>query len=45
MWNGCSEMRDRERMERGEILNEDGWMKGIWKRRERTEIEWGGGEK
>jgi hypothetical protein len=30
-WNGCSEMRERERKERGEILNEDGreirWMK------------------
>jgi hypothetical protein len=24
MWNGCSEMRERERKERGEILNEDG---------------------
>jgi hypothetical protein len=44
MWNGCSEMRDRERMERGEILNEDGWMKA-YGRGERTEIEWGGGEK
>jgi hypothetical protein len=33
MWNGCSEMRERERKERGEILNEDGreirWMKEI----------------
>jgi hypothetical protein len=41
MWNGCSEMRERERKERGEILNEDGreirWMKEIWKRRERIE--------
>jgi hypothetical protein len=38
MWNGCSEMRERER-----ILNEDGreikWMKEIWKRRERIEKE------
>jgi hypothetical protein len=29
--NGCSEMRERERKERGELLNEDGrkirWMK------------------
>jgi hypothetical protein len=24
MWNGCSEIRERERKERGEILNEDG---------------------
>jgi hypothetical protein len=24
MWNGCSEMRERERKERGEIQNEDG---------------------
>jgi hypothetical protein len=43
MWNGCSEMRERERKERGEILNEDRreikWMKEIWKRRERIEIE------
>jgi hypothetical protein len=33
MWNGCSEMRERERKERGEMLNEDGreikWMKEI----------------
>jgi hypothetical protein len=40
MWNGCNEMRERERKERGEIQNEDGreeirWMKEIWKRRER----------
>jgi hypothetical protein len=37
MWNGYSEMRERERKKRGEILNEDGreirWMKEIWKRR------------
>jgi hypothetical protein len=24
MWNGCSEMRERERKKRGEIQNEDG---------------------
>jgi hypothetical protein len=24
MWNDCSEMRERERKEQGEILNEDG---------------------
>jgi hypothetical protein len=39
MWNGCSEIRERERKERGEILNEDareiGCMKEIWKRRDR----------
>jgi hypothetical protein len=23
MWNGCSEMRERERKERGEIRNEE----------------------
>jgi hypothetical protein len=23
MWNGCNEMREMERKERGEILNED----------------------
>jgi hypothetical protein len=47
MWNGYSEMRDRERKEREEILNEDGreirWMKKIWKRRERIEKERNGG--
>jgi hypothetical protein len=47
MWNGFSEMRERERKERGEILNEDGreigWMKEIWKRRERIEKQGGGG--
>jgi hypothetical protein len=41
MWNGCSEMREKESKERGEILNEDGreirWMKEIWKRREMIE--------
>jgi hypothetical protein len=46
-WNGCSEMRERERKEWGEILNEDGretrWMKEIWKRMERIEKERGGG--
>jgi hypothetical protein len=45
--NGCSEMKERERKERGEILNEDGkeigWMKEIWKRRDRMEKETGGG--
>jgi hypothetical protein len=30
MWNGWSEMREREGKERGEILNEDG--REIWKR-------------
>jgi hypothetical protein len=43
MWSGCGEMRERERKKRGEILNEDGkeigWMKEIWKRRERIENE------
>jgi hypothetical protein len=33
MWNGCSEIREREGKKRGEILNEDGreigWMKEI----------------
>jgi hypothetical protein len=46
-WNGCSEMKPRERKERGEILNEDGkqigWMKQIWNRRDRMEKERGGG--
>jgi hypothetical protein len=46
MWNGCSEMRERERKERGEILNKDGreigWMKKIRKRRDRMEKERGG---
>jgi hypothetical protein len=45
-WNGCSEMRERERKEREEILNEGGklirWMKEIWKRRDRMEKERGG---
>jgi hypothetical protein len=37
MWNGCSEMRERERKKRGEIQNEDGReiRNEIWKRRER----------
>jgi hypothetical protein len=34
--------RQRERKERGEILNKDGreirWMKKIWKRKKRTEF-------
>jgi hypothetical protein len=46
-WNGCSEMKERERKERGEILNEDGseigWMKDIWTRRDRMEKERDGG--
>jgi hypothetical protein len=46
MLNGCSEMRERERKERGEILNEDGreirWMKEIWYRRDRIKKEMGG---
>jgi hypothetical protein len=46
MWRGCGEMREREEKERGEILNEDGreigWMKEVWKRRERIEKERGG---
>jgi hypothetical protein len=37
----CGEMRERETKERKEILNEDGreigWMKAIWKSRERIE--------
>jgi hypothetical protein len=49
MWNGCSEMRERERKERGETLNEGGklirWMKEIWKRRDRMEKERGGEQK
>jgi hypothetical protein len=40
-------MRERERKERGETLNEDGseirWMKEIWKRREKIEKGRGGG--
>jgi hypothetical protein len=45
MWNGCSEMRERN--ERGEILSQNGreirWMKEIWKRRERIKKERIGG--
>jgi hypothetical protein len=41
MWNGCSEMRERGRKKRGKILNEDGreigWIKEVWKMRERIE--------
>jgi hypothetical protein len=40
-------MREWEGKERGQIRNEDGrkigWMKEIWKRRERIEMERGGG--
>jgi hypothetical protein len=39
--------RERERKEQGEILNESGrkigWVKEIWKRRNRMEKERGGG--
>jgi hypothetical protein len=45
MWNGCSEMRERERTERREILNKDGreikWMKEIWKKSEKIKNERG----
>jgi hypothetical protein len=48
MGNGCSEMGEREGKERGEIPNEDGldigWMKEIWKRKERIEKERSGGK-
>jgi hypothetical protein len=41
MWKGCSEMREREGKEWGEIQNEDGreigWIQEIWKRREMIE--------
>jgi hypothetical protein len=47
MWNGRSKMREGERKERGEVLNEDGRkirrMKEIWKRRDRMEKERGRG--
>jgi hypothetical protein len=47
--NGGSKMRETERNEREEILNEDGreirWMKELWKRRERTDKEKGGEQK
>jgi hypothetical protein len=40
MWNGCSEMRERKRKERGEILNEDGReIRWIWNRMESREKE------
>jgi hypothetical protein len=49
MWSGCNEMRERERKDRGEILSEDGreigWMKEIFKRRERTQTRMSGGYK
>jgi hypothetical protein len=49
MWNGCSEIREREKKALGAIQNEDGrevrWIKEIWKRRERTEKERDGGYK
>jgi hypothetical protein len=32
IWNGCSEMRESERKERGEILSEDG-RKIRWRKR------------
>jgi hypothetical protein len=43
MWNGCSEIRETERKERGELLNEDGreMMKEILRRRESIEKERG----
>jgi hypothetical protein len=41
------EIRKTERKERGRILNEDGreigWMKELWKRRDKMEKERGGG--
>jgi hypothetical protein len=47
MWNGCSEIGEMERKERGEILNGDGreigWINEIWKTRERIEKARGGG--
>jgi hypothetical protein len=40
---GCSEIRERERKERGELLNKDGrkirWIKEIWKRKGKIEKE------
>jgi hypothetical protein len=49
MWNGCSEMTERERKERGEIQNEDGreirWVKELWKRRNIIEKKWVGDRK
>jgi hypothetical protein len=47
IWNGCREMKERERKERGEILKGKGraigWMKEIWKRRHIMEKETVGG--
>jgi hypothetical protein len=47
LWNGYSEIREREKKERRENLNKDGreirWIKAIWKRRERIKIERAGG--
>jgi hypothetical protein len=49
MWSGCGEMRERERKELGEILSEDGrvigWMKEVWKKRERIEKRRGEGNR
>jgi hypothetical protein len=49
MWNRCSEMRKRERKDRGEVQKEDGreirWKKELWKRRERIEKERDGDKK
>jgi hypothetical protein len=46
-WNGCSEIIEKERKKRGEIVNEDGreigWMKEIWNRRDRMVKGRGGG--
>jgi tRNA A37 N6-isopentenylltransferase MiaA len=48
MWNGCREMKERERKKLGEILNEDEreirWMKEIWRRSEKIEKERSGGQ-
>jgi hypothetical protein len=43
IWNGCREMKERERKERGEILKGKGRMKEIWKRRHIMEKETVGG--
>jgi hypothetical protein len=44
MWSGCDEIREREGREQREILSEDGrgigWMKEVWKRRERERWEY-----
>jgi hypothetical protein len=49
MWSRCDEMREREGKERREILSEDGreigWMREVWKRRERIAKERGGEQK